>query len=166
MRTAVKASAVELLCEVAQQAYLHNPGNCSGAVHDVIRKLVNPAAPYRLANALMGYLANPANGWSKVRDYAEASALADRGVVVVGGLAEPGGHGHVIVVLPGRWRPSGGYKVDGRLMPSHGMFPPAMSTSLGPWPGAVSDGDKTVFDPWDNVQVFKHVTFWAWQKKS
>ncbi|WP_217696427.1 hypothetical protein [Acidiphilium rubrum] len=115
---------------------------------------------------LMGYLANPANRWSKVRDYAEASALADRGVVVVGGLAEPGGHGHVIVVLPGRWRPSGGYKVDGRMMPSHGMFPPAMSTSLGPWPGAVSDGDKTVFDPWDNVQVFKHVTFWAWQKKS
>ena len=45
-------------------------------------------------------------------------------------------------------------------MRAHGKFPPAMSTSLGSWPGAMSDGDKTVWDPWANAS-FASVKFWT-----
>jgi hypothetical protein len=100
----------------------------------------------KLANT--AFLANPVNCFGLKK----ASELAGQGKVVVGGMAEPSGHGHVIIVLPGRWKPADGYMADGRLMPFVGLFPPAMSTALAPpghkpWPAAVSDGDKTAYDP-------------------
>lgn len=157
--------AARRLGKVAHAAFMNNPGNCSGAVHDVIKAMVDPHMPYMLANPLILYLSNSAHGWKQVT-MQEASKLADQGKVVVGGLAEQHGHGHVIIVMPGRWKPAGGYMADGRQMPFVGLFPPAMSTALAPpgrkpWPGAVSDGDKTVYDPWFNARTFPLVRFWA-----
>lgn len=157
--------AAQQLDKVAHAAFLNNPGNCSGAVHDVIKALVDPTIPNMAANPLILYLSSPAHGWKHVT-MQEASKLADQGKVVVGGLADPHGHGHVIIVLPGRWRPAGGYMAQGQRMPFVGLFPPAMSTALAPpgrnpWPGAVSDGDKTVYDPWFNARIFPLVRFWV-----
>jgi hypothetical protein len=44
-----------------------------------------------------------------------------------------------------------------------GSYPPAMSTSLGSWPGAMSRGDKTVWDPWANDTKFESVKFWVYR---
>ncbi|HQT83581.1 MULTISPECIES: hypothetical protein [Acidiphilium] len=164
----ISNSAAVQLKKVANAAFLANPSNCSGAVHDVIKKLVDAQFAYRQANQLILYLANPAHGWKQV-GLKKASELADQGKVVVGGMAEPSGHGHVIIVLPGRWKPAGGYMADGRLMPFVGLFPPAMSTALAPpghkpWPGAVSDSDKTVYDPWFNARKFPLVRFWTYDR--
>lgn len=41
-----------------------------------------------------------------------------------------------------------------------GLYPLAMSTSVGSWPGAMSKGDKTVWDPWGNDDRFAEVKFW------
>ncbi|MHB1303882.1 MAG: hypothetical protein ACYCZB_10470 [Acidiphilium sp.] len=161
-------AAAQQLTQIASEAFRLYPGNCSGAVHYVITKLVDPKTPYRLANQLMQHFAVPNSGWHKVNTLKEASTLADQGKVVVGGLMEPGGHGHVIIVLPGPWKPAGGYVADGRMMPHFGLYPPAMSTAWSPpgkqpWPGAISDGDKTIFDPWFNTNkiTFDKVTFWV-----
>lgn len=160
--------AAQKLTQAANQAFRLYPGNCSGAVHYVITHLINPKSPYRLANQLLQWFATPNSGWQRVISLRQASALADQGKVVVGGLAEPTGHGHVIIVLPGPWKPAGGYRVHGRVMPHFGLYPPAMSTAWSPpgkqpWPGAISDGDKTIFDPWFNTDkiMFSKVTFWT-----
>lgn len=153
-------AAAQTLIAVAHQAYTLYPKNCSGSVHYIITQLVDPNAPYLLANQLMQWLASPANGWRQVT-LKEASDLANQGKVVVGGLAQTGGHGHVVIVLLGQWKMSGGYLARGQVMPSSGMYPLAMSTSLGPWPGAVSDGTKTVFDPWGDRRTFQKVSFWT-----
>jgi hypothetical protein len=163
-----QAAAAQKLSQVAKRAFQLYPGNCSGAVHYVITQLVNPASQYRLANQLLQWFASPHSGWQQVKTLKEASALADQGKVVVGGLMNPTGHGHVIIVLPGPWKPAGGYYAHGQLMPRFGLYPPAMSTAWSPpgqapWPGAVSDGDKTVFDPWFNTNkiTFNKVKFWT-----
>lgn len=162
-----KPSLARDLLITATQAYKLYPGNCSGAVNWVLINMVDPQMPYLVANQLMNYFAQPANGWKQV-SLAEASALANQGTVVIGGLAEPGGHGHVITVLPGPWKSAGGYMSNGSMMPKVGSFPPSMSTSLGSWPGAVSNGDKTVYDPWfsglPQNSAFRNVTLWTKKK--
>jgi hypothetical protein len=40
----------------------------------------------------------------------------------------------------------------------------AMSTSRGNWPGSVSNGDKTVYDPWEPKKFYK-VRFWKFVGK-
>jgi hypothetical protein len=61
--------------------------------------MVEEATPYRKANELMKYLKSGSSGWSEVK-LTEAADLANRGVVVVGGLEDPSGSGHVLVVMP------------------------------------------------------------------
>jgi hypothetical protein len=97
--------------------------------------------------------------------------LANKGIVVGGGLKKSGGHGHVIVIYPGDKKASGGYsytykdKKTGKpltdTLRSHGNYPRALSTSIGTWPGAMSKGDKTVWDPWASDDVFADVKFWT-----
>lgn len=90
------------------------------------------------------------------------------GKLVVGGRKESG-NGHVIVVYPGPDQPAGGYSFDRngetRSVRARGSYPPAMSTSLGSWPGAMSRGDKTVWDPWANDMRFGEVRFWVYQAR-
>ena len=83
---------------------------------------------------------------------------------MVGGKKEAV-HGHVIIVYPGPPIPGGGYQFQGSngtsIMRSHGLRPPCLSTSIGSWPGAMSCGDKNVFDPWGNDASFAQVKFWT-----
>ncbi len=74
-------------------------------------------------------------------------------------------NGHVVVIYPGPKKTSGGYPItfDGKTITarSHGIFPLAMSTSLGSWVGAMSDGTKTVWDAWGKDANFALVKFWT-----
>jgi hypothetical protein len=101
-------------------------------------------------------------------------ALANQGVVVVGGLANSQGHGHVIVIYPGTKIPGGGYtywypKTNKFEFCSHLVcFPGALSTRYGSavamprdWPGSLSCGDKTVWDPWGRNDLFDQVEFFT-----
>jgi len=93
-------------------------------------------------------------------------AAANAGAVVVGGKKETG-HGHVILIYPGDKIMNGGYQyfwAKGKkylTLPGKALYPRCLSTSLGSWPGALSCGDKTVWDPWGNDEKFKLVSFWT-----
>jgi len=146
-------------------AYDTNPDSCSHSVTAVIRKIVDPNEAYRQANSMIDYLS--AN-WKEV-DLATAKTLANGGVVVIGGLkGEP--NGHVIVVYPGDEALNGGYTyLNKKLKKTMTLrqtkkYPLCMSTSKGAWPGAKSKGDKTVWDPWANDEVFAKVKFWTLAK--
>ena len=156
--------AVAKLKEACDTSYMNNKSSCSNAVWDLIKALVNPGEKYKQANDFLDYWND---NWKSV-DLEEGFRLANQGVVVVGGLQVPGGHGHVIAIYPGSKIPNGGYqyfykKANKYLtMPSTGNYPRAMSTSLGStWPGTMSDGDKTVWDPWADDKKFALVEFWA-----
>ena len=149
-----------LLVAACERAYDAFTNDCSHAVHQVIREIVDPQFPYRVANDLMAYFASPGSGWRQVSSVEEASSLADQGIVVVGGLAYPRGQGHVLVVMPGPMHDSGGFVYNGNRIRSHGRFPPALSTSSSGYIGALSRGEKTVFDPWTPAD-WPRVTFWT-----
>jgi hypothetical protein len=145
---------------VCDNAYEKHPNSCSHAVWHVIRVMINPDEPYRQANPLIDYLISK---WREV-SLDDGYALAGKGIAVVGGL-KGSSNGHVLVIYPGDKLESGGYDYpyQGKTlkMRSHGKYPPCMSTSIGSWPGAMSDGDKTVWDPWANDQIFDTVKFWS-----
>jgi len=117
------------------------------------------------ANSLIHHMKSGSHEWQEVK-MSELSLLASQGVLVIGG-AEETPNGHVIVVHPGQEKFSGGYffrdKVSGKQMKAHpdGMYALAMSTCMGNWPGAKSNGDKTVLDPW-GPRKFKNVRFWKY----
>lgn len=152
--------AVARLQAACDNAYIKNPKSCSNAVWDVTRAIVDPKEPYRTANALVDYMG--ANWTAVTLD--DGLALANKGVVVVGGKKELT-NGHVVVIYPGEKQASGGYPISfgGKtiIARSHGNYPLAMSTSLGSWIGAMSDGNRTVWDAWGNDQNFAKVKFWT-----
>ena len=90
--------------------------------------------------------------------------LANKGSLIVGGR-ETKPKGHVIVVYPGEMIKSGGYaySYEGKttIMRSHGVYARAMSRSMRNWPGAKSNGDKTIWDPWAGP-TFATVKFWVY----
>jgi len=156
--------AVAKLKAACDRAYDNNQHSCSNAVWDLIKELVNPTEQYRQANDFIDYWS--AN-WKSVL-LEKGLELANKGVVVVGGLQVPGGNGHVIAIYPGTKIPNGGYqyfykKANKYLtLPSTGMYPRALSTSMSRnWPGTLSKGDKTVWDPWAKDEKFKDVGFFA-----
>jgi hypothetical protein len=118
-----------------------------------------------MANSLIDHMAN-SHDWQEV-DLKETAELARQGFLVVGGLKGEA-HGHVIIVYPGEEKPRGGYyfrkpnMAKDRLVAEKGMFPRAMSTSMGNFPGAKSNGDKTVWDPWGSNTKFESVRFWRY----
>ncbi len=152
--------AAEKLKAACHAAYRTHPKSCSNAVWDVIRAMAGRELAYQPANALIDTIAAR---WTKV-DMATAGALAARGELVVGGRKDHP-NGHVVIVYPGPAKPRGGYTAVDRdgaeyLLRPAGLYPLAMSTSLGSWPGAMSDGDKTVWDPWGSDEAFRSVGFW------
>jgi hypothetical protein len=156
--------AVIQLKNACDGAYDNNLNSCSNAVWDLVKALVNPAEEYRQANEAIDYW--DAN-WKSV-SLDDGFNLANKGVVVVGGLQVPGGHGHVIAIYPGPKMPNGGYqyfyKKTGKYLTldSNGDYPRALSTSISrSWPGTLSKGDKTVWDPWADNKKFAQVEFWA-----
>jgi hypothetical protein len=152
--------AVARLQAACDNAFIKNPKSCSNAVWDVIRAMVSSDEPYRTANALVDHMDK---NWTEVT-LDKGLELANQGIVVVGGKKELT-NGHVVVIYPGPKQASGGYPISfgGKTIVarSHGNYPLAMSTSLGSWVGAMSDGTKTVWDPWANDQKFAEVRFWT-----
>lgn len=157
-----RCHSLKAACEEAFDAY---PNSCSHAVWHVIKKY-NPDQRYLTANALVVHLEN-SRQWEEV-DIKDIAELADNGMLVIGGATDFS-HGHVIVVYPGKPRFNGGFFFKGskgKLVraPNNSVYPLAMSTSMGTWPGAKSRGDKTVADPWPAAQ-FKNVRFWKYVGK-
>ena len=157
------AQAVAKLKDACDRAYGNNLNSCSNAVWDLIKALVNPNEKYRQANDFIDYWDE---NWESVT-LDQGFELANKGVVVAGGLQVLGGHGHVIAIYPGTKIPDGGYQYFYKrankylTLPSTGMYPRALSTSISrSWPGTLSKGDKTVKDPWPK-EDFERVAFFA-----
>lgn len=128
---------------------------CSGCVKFFDKKKFKVNLPDVRANELIDHMAK---NWTEVTKD-EAQKHADAGRFVVAGKAETTGSGHVVVVLPGGPVESGGYNDrKGRKLPSKGKYPRScsMSSSANPWPGAISTGDKSTYDPWFNDQGVKY----------
>lgn len=163
------ALAVQKLKQTCDEAYANHANSCSHAVWYLITKIAEPTFMWKDANHLMD-LFTDSSDWKGVT-VEDGWDLAQKGVVVVGGSKKTDGHGHVIAIYPGEKIASGGYlytykdkktKTDKtQTLRSHGQFPRALSTSIGSWPGAMSKGDKTVWDPWANDTKFAEVTFWT-----
>ena len=161
--------AVAKLKAACDDAYAKHNNSCSHAVWYIITQVLDPNFKWLDANHLVDFF-TASSDWKEVT-VDEGGTLALKGVVVAGGLKKDGGHGHVIVIYPGPKKPSGGYlypykdKKTGQTvqltMRSHGNYPPALSTSIGSWPGAKSKGDKTVWDPWADDDTFEDVKFWT-----
>jgi hypothetical protein len=156
------SAEAQKLKNACDAAYDSNATSCSNAVWDVVKAVVNSNEPFRDANHLIDYMDG---NWTEV-DLDKAFELANKGIVVVGGL-KADNHGHVIVVYPGEKKGNGGYlyyyaplKKQINLT-STKILPRCMSTSMGPWPGAMSRGDKTVWDPWGKDSAFDDVQFWT-----
>ncbi len=162
-------NAVNELKKACDEAYSRYPNSCSHAVWFILTNLLDPKFGWLDANHLIDFLI-ASSDWKEVA-VDEGWRLAKQGVVVIGGLKKPGGHGHVIVIYPGDKKASGGYaytykdKKTGQgktdILRSQGTYPRALSTSIGSWPGAKSKGDKTVWDPWASDDFFSEVKFWT-----
>jgi hypothetical protein len=151
------------LKQACDRAYDANQASCSNAVWGVLKEISNKNEAYREANALVDFMA----GYWRGVTLEEGYQLANQGTLVIGGTKKIGGHGHVIVVYPGEKKQNGGYSYwwqQGKknlVMKATGWYPRAMSTSQGTWPGAMSRGDKTVWDPWGSDDAFDAVRFWT-----
>jgi hypothetical protein len=156
------AAAVKKLTDACDAAYSANAASCSNAVWDVIKAVYDPKQEYRQANALVDWMTI---NWSEVT-VEDGYSAANQGAIVVGGKKETT-HGHVILIYPGTKILNGGYQyywAAGKkylTMPRKTLYPRCLSTSQGSWPGAMSDGDKTVWDPWANDDKFDLVSFFT-----
>lgn len=158
----------ETLRKACNEAFKANRKSCSDAVWYVIKQY---KADQKLmqANALVDHLEKTPKEWQEVQ-LKELSGLASAGELVVGGRKEAVGSGHVIVVYPGPEKTKGGYYYTDKKTKKKvkcdekGVYARAMSTSSAdaPWPGALSNGDKTVWDPWGRDDRFKAVRFWKY----
>lgn len=157
--------ALAKLKQACDQAYDMHPHSYSHAVWQVIQQYLSKQ-PWMDANALMAHVQGQKH-WKMVA-VSEIGRWAREGELVIGGKTESS-NGHVIVVYPGPDKPAGGYAYTKdnkqQSLRTRGNYAPALSTSLGSWPGAMSKGDKTVWDPWANDAKFGQVTFWKLELK-
>ncbi len=114
---ATQNPAAQRLADVAHTAYDTYSHDCSHSVWFVLKQIVDPNQPYMMADQITASVKRPGSGWRQVQ-LAGASDLANRGVVVLGGL-EKKGHGHVVVVMPGPWHAAGGFSG----LPEQGVIP-------------------------------------------
>ena len=157
-------NTTDKLIMACDDAYNIYPNSCSHSVWFVITQY-KPDQKWMDANSLVSHLGKSAD-WREVH-VNELAKLANQGVLVVGGSVEDK-HGHVIVVYPGPEKSRGGYLYYSRrrgkdvLMPENGSFARSMSTSQGSWAGAMSKGDRTVWDSWGDDDKFATVKFWKY----
>lgn len=151
------------LAEACRAAYQANKNSCSNAVTAVIQAVHDATYTHRQANPLVDWMRIH---WSEVT-LEDGLFAANQGAVVVGGKKEENANGHVIVIYPGDKIYNGGYQYfwkkgnKNMTMPRKTQYPRCMSTSIGSWPGAMSCGEKTVWDPWANDEKFGLVGFWT-----
>lgn len=153
------------LKRAADEAYDLHPKSCSHAVWHVMKQYIL-GREYVMANDLLTHLeCNPR--WTRA-GVGELEKYANEGVLIVGGLADTStatSNGHVVVVYPGTAKMAGGYTatINGKpdIVRARGPYALVMSTSMGSsWPGTMSKGDKTVWDPWGKDKEFAKVKFW------
>lgn len=153
-------SSVDTLKKVADDAYAKYPKSCSHAVWHVIKQYI-PDQIYLTANTLLSHLECDPR-W-KLVIVSDLEKYVNEGTLIVGGLTSAP-NGHVVIVYPGKAKLAGGYSFTqagkSQMVRGRGPYARAMSTSLGSWPGAMSNGDKTVWDPWGKDAVFSKVKFW------
>jgi hypothetical protein len=153
---------VTKLRQACDAAYAANKTSCSNAVTAVVQAVHDPQYVHRQANLLIDWMTTT---WREI-SLEDGFAAANKGVVVVGGKKEST-NGHVIVIYPGIKIFNGGYEYfwakGNKMLTLQGKttYPRCMSTSMGSWPGALSCGDKTVWDPWANDDKFALVKFWT-----
>jgi len=148
------------LKDACDKAFEKYPRSCSHAVWYVMQKY-NGELKYTQANNLI-------ESWKTV--YVEGSQgiwreqTCERGCTCRGGKSKPG-NGHVIVVYPGPEKYSGGfyYKEKRIRMERLNTHYPCQPRWVGaiPWPGVMSQGNKTVKDVW-NEKDFHQVRFWVY----
>ena len=147
--------STEAQLQAAKTAYAFDPNDCNVAVWKYLQltgQTINgtdPKGPAPLANDMLDRLAAAGSGWREV-SLEDGITLANHGKVVIGGEKEKG-HGHVIALLPGPLRSSGGFKDEhGVLMQAdQALYPASLSASSADYPGTRSNGDKTVRDAFD-----------------
>jgi hypothetical protein len=156
--------AITPLDSACQLAHVKAQGNCSGAVRIIAHEMGVELPDYD-ANHLIDYFNDSAQGWVAISAQdAQDAADSDR-LVVAGKKATP--NGHVVVVMPGRMKASGGYQYTDRktgklqTAANHGTYPRSCSTAKGGWPGGISKGEKTVFDAWGNMDAYAGVKYWT-----
>ncbi len=142
--------ARDRLTAAAHMGFANHTRDCSGSIREALRQLGILLPPNADANGLMVFFAQT---WQPVTTMDRAAELANRGKVVVGGRAEPNGHGHVQLVLPGGL-------VEQSLPGLTKGYPRSMSGSMGSWAGARSNGNHTVRDAWSDKD-WDQVTFWT-----
>lgn len=154
-------TTVEKLKSAADEAYRLYPNSCSHAVWHVLKQYT-PDKKYVTANVMLAYLECDPR-WIRAQVH-ELEKYANEGVLIIGGLAETP-NGHVVVVYPGKSKMAGGYPFTHagkvQIVGAKGPYALAMSTSMSSsWPGTMSKGDKTVWDPWGSDRKFSKVRFW------
>lgn len=133
------------LIEACNEAYDRFTKYCNQSTHHVLMTLVDSKWPLQLADAMIDRIVH--EHWQEVDDEA-AVQLANQGIVVVAGL-KGDNNGHVVIVYPGPAKPAGGFYCNGIHYPEVGApYPRAMSTSVSPWCGTRSRGEKTIRDAW------------------
>ncbi len=151
--------------QICEDVHTHFPDNCSGGVKYFAQQYPIDTTDFedKNANGLVDYF--DAN-WKSVDTEAEAQKLADSGRFVVAGRKDTP-NGHVIVILPGGMKDSGGYEFTDRngktqTAQNKGKYPRACSTASGHWPGAKSKGEKSAFDPWGSQTKYQEVDYWVY----
>lgn len=155
----------DILADAYRQADAQK--SCSHFVWHVIKGF-KPAQPYMTANALVRWLGSNSADWEPIANTESQTmaGLANKGVLIVGGRDNGSSNGHVIVVSPGDLKPLGGFNYlhNGKMvtMKPEGSYARAMSHSMSNWPGATSNGDKTIRDSW-GASDFAAVKFWIYK---
>lgn len=158
-RTSERSDQIQLLPVMATKdlgsacssAYAMFPGNCSGEVREIARRM-GYVLPEGNANFLIDYLSISPE-WQSV-DEVTAIERAGRQILVIAGKKESR-NGHVVVVLPGEARMPwlSTVKYPGS---KHNPSPVACSTSMRNREGARSRGEKTVVDAWGKMDGVKY----------
>jgi hypothetical protein len=142
-------------CPLARKV---SPGNCSGLLK-FMASMVGVYLPDKQANDLIDFMATY---WTQITED-QAQDYADQGRFVVAGKKNQP-NGHVVVIMSGGKASSGGYQYEDsngetQTAANHGQYPRACSTGGG-WPGAESEGDKSVYDSWGNKHKYAAVKYW------
>jgi hypothetical protein len=134
----------------AYQQYSHD---CSHYLQTFLQSMGVADTRYRTANEFMNEVQQKDSGWTSVTEQ-EAVEQSAAGHIVVAGLAQSSGSGHVAVVGP--------RMIPATLARRHPMSPQVFSGATSSWPGTRSQGEHSVADGWPNLDLPK-ITYWEKQ---
>ena len=139
--------------ESTAAAYQQYSWDCSHYLQAFLKNMGFVDTPYRTTNEFMGFVQRIDSGWKQVTAE-EAVRRSAEGHVVVAGLAQAGGSGHIAVVGP--------QMIPASLVGDHPMSPQMFSGASSNWAGARSQGEHSVADEWDSRSA-RNVEYWVKQ---